>query len=71
MVCSTDSMGLVRDGGTSKLTNVSKDLLFITAVIGGRTQTVSLFDSQLQDYFWSYDNNGLRVAQLRFYMNTN
>ncbi len=71
VVCSTDSMVLVRDGGTSKFTNVSKDLLFITAVIGGKTQTVSLFDSQLQDYFWSYDNNGLRVAQLRFYMNTN
>ncbi len=71
VVCSTDSMVLVRDGGTSKCTNVSKDLLFITAVIGGKTQTVSLFDSQLQDYFWSYDNNGLRVAQLRFYMNTN
>lgn len=71
VVCSTESMVLVRDGGTSRFTNVSKDLLFITAVIGGKTQTVSLFDSQLQDFFWSYDNNGLRVAQLRFYMNTN
>ncbi|MGE5186198.1 MAG: hypothetical protein ACM31C_29285 [Acidobacteriota bacterium] len=70
VVCSTDSMVLVRDGGTSKFTNVSKDLLYITAVIDGRTQTVPLFDSRLQDFFWSYDNNGLRIAQLRFYMNT-
>jgi hypothetical protein len=23
--------------------------------------------SDLQDYFWDYDNKGLKVAQLRFY----
>jgi len=33
----------------------------------GATVTVSLFDPALQDYFWNYDNNGLRLAQLRFY----
>jgi hypothetical protein len=26
-----------------------------------------LFDSSLQNYFWSYDNNGLKLLQLRFY----
>lgn len=69
VVCSTDSMVLVRDSGQSKFTNVSKDLLYVTATIGGRQQTVPLFDTGLEDYFWQYDNTGLRVAQLRFYMN--
>jgi len=30
-------------------------------------QTVSLFDPVLQDFFWQYSNNGLRLLQLRFY----
>jgi hypothetical protein len=29
--------------------------------------TVSLFNSCFQNYFWNYDNNGLKVLQLRFY----
>lgn len=27
----------------------------------------SLFDPRLEDYFWEYDNNGLKLLQLRFY----
>jgi hypothetical protein len=30
---------------------------------------VSLFSTALQDYLWQYDNNGLRLAQIRFYLN--
>jgi hypothetical protein len=30
---------------------------------------VSLFNSVLEDYVWQYDNNGLRLAQIRFYLN--
>jgi hypothetical protein len=26
-----------------------------------------LFSDALQGYFWSYDNTGLKLAQLRFY----
>jgi hypothetical protein len=26
-----------------------------------------LFDPALEDYFWAYDNNGLKLLQLRFY----
>jgi hypothetical protein len=33
----------------------------------GKQVTVSIFDPSLQDYFWNYQNNGLRLAQLRFY----
>jgi hypothetical protein len=28
---------------------------------------VDLFDACLENYFWSYDNNGLRILQVRFY----
>ena len=43
------------------------------ACLGGKvgdvsiTTTVDLFDACLENYFWEYDNNGLRVLQLRFY----
>jgi hypothetical protein len=33
----------------------------------GVTEQVSLFDDALEDFFWQVDNNGLRLAQLRFY----
>ncbi len=28
---------------------------------------VDLFDACLENYFWKYDNNGLRILQVRFY----
>ena len=31
--------------------------------------TVWLFDPCLQGYFWQYDNNGLKLLQVRFYQN--
>jgi len=31
--------------------------------------TVSLFDPCLQGFFWDYDNNGLKLLQVRFYQN--
>jgi hypothetical protein len=70
-------------GGVAKFVNVSKDLLFVdfcTAWSAGPdTQlgtaddvctTVSqmpLFGSTTLSYYWSYDNEGLKLAQLRFY----
>ena len=69
LVRSDESMVLVRSAGGSKFTNVSKDLLYVIADIDGdgTTEKVPLFGDALQDYFWNYDNNGLRLAQLRFY----
>ncbi|HXC49790.1 MAG TPA: hypothetical protein VN634_02790 [Candidatus Limnocylindrales bacterium] len=68
-VCSTTSMTLLRSKGKSSFTNVSKDLLYIYNDVDGdgTLDRVSLFDSKLEDYYWNYDNNGLRNAQLRFY----
>jgi len=69
VVCSDQSMVLVRGTGGSKFTNVSSSLLYVLADIDGdgRLDKVGLFSDQLQDYFWQYDNNGLRLAQIRFY----
>lgn len=68
-VCSTEQLVLVRGTGRSSFSDVSRDLLFIYADIDGDgdEDRVSLFDDRLTDYFWQYDNNGLKLAQLRFY----
>jgi hypothetical protein len=68
-VCSDQSMVLVRGTGGSKFTNVSKALLYIYADINGdgTIDRVPLFSDDLQDYFWQYDNTGLRLAAIRFY----
>lgn len=67
--CSVISMVLVRDKSKPTFSNVSKYLLYIYADIDGdgTLERVPLFDDRLQDYYWGYDNNGLRLAQLRFY----
>jgi|ERR1041384_4660736 hypothetical protein len=67
--CSTDTAFFVRSKGKQSFTNVSKELLYIYADINGDgiIDRVPLFDSSLQSYFWDYDNNGLKLLQLRFY----
>src|SRR6266404_7068882 len=69
VVCSTLNVLLTRSKGPSKFTNVTTQLTTITFIdpTTGLPVTVSLFDAALQDYFWNYQNNGLRLAQLRFY----
>ncbi len=73
-VCSTSNEIFIRDTGKSSFRNVTTALTSInlddslTDVIAacGAT-TVSLFSPCLEGYFWAYDNNGLRILQLRFY----
>jgi hypothetical protein len=67
--CSVYSMVLVREGGKSTFTNVSRELLYIYADTNadGKLERYNLFNSALTDYFWQYDNAGLKLAQLRFY----
>ncbi len=59
-----------------KFTNVSADLLFVTlsadvlrevGTVAVEAGTYPLFDEALLNYFWEYDNNGLKLLQLRFY----
>lgn len=68
-VCSLESLVSLREKGGSKFTNVSRDLLYIYADLDGdgTTERVPLFDDRLEGYYWSYDNSGLKVLQLRFY----
>ncbi len=69
--CSTSNVVLVRDKGKSSFTNVTSQLLYVYIDLDGDgvEERYPLFDSALQDYFWSYDNNGLKLAQFRFYQN--
>ncbi len=69
LYCSVYSMVLVRSTGKSSFDNVSKQLLYIYADVKGTgsLQRYPLFDQTLFDYFWNYDNSGLKLAQLRFY----
>ncbi len=71
VVCST-TLKLERTKN-AKFQNVTSDLLTITlsaadATLAGCTSTtVGLFAPCLQNYFWNYDNHGLKLLQLRFY----
>jgi hypothetical protein len=72
LVCSINSAVFVRGTGKSSFANVTGDLTTIvtSGLVGTCTSTtVSLFDPCLQRYFWNYNNNGLKVLQLRFYYN--
>jgi hypothetical protein len=61
-------------GGAPKFVNVSKDLLFVDFCtewdLTGTCLTfdqIPLFSNKDLSYYWSYDNEGLKLAQLRFY----
>ena len=68
-ICSSGSVVSVRSKGKSSFTNVSRDLLYIYADLDGNgtDERYPLFDDALEDYYWNYDNNGLKILQLRFY----
>ena len=69
LICSTSQYVMVqtRKNGQSVFTNVTGDLLFVSQCIDTKLIRTPLFDSSLQDYFWQYDNTGLKLLQLRFY----
>jgi hypothetical protein len=69
VLCSLGSVTVTRSKGKTTFTNVSKDLLYIYVDLNGDgvAERYNIFNSALQDYFWSYENNGLKLLQLRFY----
>ncbi len=79
VVCSSSSVELERSKGKgpSKFRNVTTELTTVSYqvpildgdgnVIGYADDTASLFEDDFYQYFWDYDNNGLRLIQLRFY----
>ena len=64
-----------RTKGKQSFTNVTSELTTITLTVDitcGTTvipagTSVSLFDPCVQDFFWQYDNYGLKLLQVRFY----
>jgi hypothetical protein len=78
-VCSTQNEVFVRGTGKSTFRDVTQSLTTIVidaltepaafAACGGNQTSVrvSLFDPCLEGYFWRYDNNGLKLLQIRFY----
>lgn len=68
-LCSTQSVVSVRGTGKSSFSNVSSELLYVHVDVDGDgdIDRVPLFDDRMRDYFWSYDNRGLKLLQLRFY----
>jgi hypothetical protein len=67
--CSVFSLVSVRDSGRSQFENVSRELLFLFADLDGdgTVERFNLFNDALQNFFWQFDNQGLRLLQLRFY----
>jgi hypothetical protein len=75
VICSTLNEVFVRGTGkssfrnvTDALTTISLDAVADSAVVTACGGTrVNLFDDCLQGFFWQYDNNGLKLLQVRFY----
>jgi hypothetical protein len=67
--CSTEQLVSVRTKGGQKFTDVSRQLLYMYVDLDGDgvTERYPLFSDALQDYFWDYDNQGMKLLQLRFY----
>ena len=67
--CSSESVELERKKGKSTARNVSKELLTVLIYDEDRDRWIRtpLFGDDSYGYLWEYDNNGLRLAQLRFY----
>lgn len=69
VVCSNASYVAVRTSGKTSFTNVSNQLLYVYSDLDGDgvAERYPLFDDRLEDYFWQYENTGLKLLQLRFY----
>jgi hypothetical protein len=69
VVCSIQSSVQTRTKGKQTFTNVSKELLFVSVIDAttGKLVRIPLFDDRLENFFWQYDNNGLKLLQKRFY----
>lgn len=67
--CSVYSVVFSRTKGQQQFVNVSRDLLYIYVDLNGdgTPERYNLFSDSLRDYFWNYDNNGMKLVQLRFY----
>ncbi len=69
---SLENVTLTRNKGKSVFSDKTLQLttIYVDITDDGIDNPVryNLFDNTLYDYFWNYDNNGLKLLQLRFYM---
>lgn len=73
-ICETDMNEILtveRTTGKSRFENVTRDLLYIYVDITddgvSNPKLYPIFSPEMENYYWEYDNNGLKVLQLRFY----
>lgn len=78
---SLDCDGVTFSDNYNKFTNVSAELLYVTVLTDVTLDTdgdgtidytlkagrYPIFDERLYGFFWEYDNDGLKLLQLRFY----
>ena len=64
------TLHLERKNGRSQFENVTEELLFVSANfdLDPAIEHVQIFDPLFDTYYWQYDNQGLKLLQLRFYM---
>lgn len=78
--CGSNGITLYAKGSTRKAVNITDNLVYMTidvdavadpnlALCLGTSGEVNvyLFDNCFENYFWNYDNNGLKLLELRFY----
>ncbi len=63
VICSTASTLMVRGSGQQKFRDVTSTLTTIDTTLGN----FSLFATGFLNFFWQYDNSGLKLLQVRFY----
>lgn len=70
IVCSTENVLLIRNASKPVWKDVTDELTSLVANIDADPQLerVALFEGPFEDWFWQYQNRGLRLAQLRFYV---
>lgn len=69
-ICSLDYVTLTRQKSAApKFTDVTKELTTVRGDVDNDDviETVDIFDDELENYLWYYDNVGFKVVQLRFY----
>lgn len=68
-VCSLDNITLTREKGKSLFSDVTQSLTTVSYYdeLLQKNVRVDIFDSIFEEYLWDYDNNGLKLVQLRFY----
>ena len=70
VICSTTNvLTLDRQKGKSAWQDATKQLTSLVADLDGDgdLETVALFADGFQDFFWQWNSQGLKLAQLRFY----